>query len=140
MEYLQINYMAVFVCAVLSMVLGAVWYGPLFGKKWMEILGTDPKDTKAIKKMQKEAGPMYMVQFLITLFQVYVFAYYVKGWSDVSGITNAFWVWIAFIVPTLAGSAMWTNEKSENKRARFLIQAGYQLVLFTMFGFVLGAW
>ncbi len=31
----QINLLAVVVCAIASMVLGMLWYGPLFGKKWM---------------------------------------------------------------------------------------------------------
>ncbi|MBP7842460.1 DUF1761 domain-containing protein [Candidatus Woesebacteria bacterium] len=132
--------MAILVCAVLSMVIGFVWYGPLFGKKWMELIGSDPKDKKAIAEMQKSAGPMYLTQFLLTLFQVYVFAYYVKGWSEVSGIMNGLWIWAAFIMPTIAGSVMWTNEKPRVKKERFLIQSGYQLVLFVVFGYILGAW
>lgn len=140
MQYLAVNYMAILVCAVLSMVIGSVWYGPLFGKKWMEIVGANPKDKKAREEMQKSAGPLYLIQFLLTLFQVYVFAYYVKGWSEVSGVTNGLWIWAAFIMPTLAGASMWTNEKPAMQRARFLIQSGYQLVLFVVFGFILGAW
>ena len=116
MQYLEVNYMVILVCAVLSMVIGFVWYGPLFGKKWMELIGSDPKDKKAITEMQKSAGPMYLTQFLLTLFQVYVFAYYVKGWSEVSGVMNGLWIWAAFIMPTIAGSVMWTNEKPRVKK------------------------
>jgi len=70
-----INYFAVIVGAVLSMVIGAVWYGPLFGKKWMEIIGVDHADPQAVAKMQKSAGPLYGVQFALTLFQVLVLAH-----------------------------------------------------------------
>ena len=132
MQYLEVNYLAILVCTVLSMVIGGTWYGPLFGKKWMQLIGSDPKDKKAIAEMQKNAGPMYLTQFLLTLFQVYVFAYYVKGWSEVSGVTNGLWIWAAFIMPTIAGSAMWTNEATVVKRDRFLIQSGYQLILFVV--------
>ena len=90
--------------------------------------------------MQKSAGPLYAIQFVLTLLQVYVFAHYVKGWDDVSGLTNAFWIWLAFIMPTIAGSAMWTNDKPSVVKARFLIQSGYQLVIFMLFGLILGAW
>lgn len=140
MQAIEVNYLAIGVCAVLSMVIGGIWYGPLFGKKWMEIIGSDPKDKKAMAEIQKGMGTLYLVQFLLSLFQVYVFAYYVKGWSEVSGVMNGLWIWAAFIVPTLAGSVMWTREKPELKKVRFLIQAGYQLVLFVVFGFILGAW
>jgi len=33
MDILAVNYFAVVVGAVLAMVIGAVWYGPLFGRK-----------------------------------------------------------------------------------------------------------
>lgn len=137
---MEINYVAIVVCAVISMIVGAVWYGPLFGKKWMEIVGVDAQDKKAREKMQKSAGPLYFIQFVLVLFQLYVLSYYIKGWRDVSGVTNALWIWGAFVMPTIAGSAMWTNDKPKVVKARFLIQSGYQLVLFILFGFILGTW
>jgi len=39
-----------------------------------------------------------------------------------------------------AGAVMWTNETGKLKWARFLIQGGYQLVLFTAFGLLLHYW
>ncbi len=43
-------------------------------------------------------------------------------------------------MPTLAGAVMWTNERGKLKRTRFLIQGGYQLVLFIVFGVLLQFW
>ena len=117
------------------MVFGAIWYGPIFGKKWMEIVGVDPKDYEARKKMQKTAGPLYAVQFLMTLFQVMVLAHLIADTELVSGLERALWIWAAFITPTMG-----TNEKKKLKWARFLIQGGYQLVLFTVFGLLLQFW
>ncbi len=137
---MEVNYLAVLTCAVISMILGGIWYGPLFGKKWMEILGTDSKDKKEIAKMQKSAGPLYLIQFLLTLFQAYVLAYYVKGWNEVSGVEGSLWIFFAFIMPTIAGFSMWNNYTKKVAIERFLIQSGYQLVLFTLFGLILGSW
>ncbi len=53
METISINYFAIVVGAVLSMVIGTIWYGPLFGRKWGEIVGVDMNDVEAMKKMQK---------------------------------------------------------------------------------------
>lgn len=136
----QINYLAVLVCAVLSMVLGFVWYGPLFGKKWMEIIKADPNDLERRKEMQKAAGKLYVVQFLLTLFQVWVLASYIVGWNDGLEVERAIWIWAGFVLPTVAGAAMWNNDSAKISWARFLIQGGYQLILFVMFGIVLGAW
>lgn len=137
---MEINYLAVAVCAVLSMVIGAVWYGPLFGKKWMEIVGANPDDVEARKKMQKSAGPLYAVQFVLAFFQVWVLAYYIANWEDISGFQNALWIWAGFVMPTVAGSAMWNNDSARISWARFLIQGGYQLILFAIFGLILGMW
>lgn len=137
---MQINLLAVLVCAVLAMVLGAIWYGPLFGKKWMEIVEATDLDMEARKKMQKEATKLYIVQFLLALFQVLILAYYISAWRAVSGLENALWFWAAFVMPTVAGASMWNNDSSRIAWARFLIQGGYQLVLFIMFGLILQAW
>ena len=140
METTVVNYWAVLAGAVFSMVLGAIWYGPLFGKKWMEIIGVDPHDELAKKKMQKSAAPLYGVQFLLTLFQVLVLAHLIADTTKVSGIERALWIWAAFIIPTLAGAVMWTNQSSKLKWSKFLIQGGYQLILFIAFGLLLQLW
>ncbi|MEA3462057.1 MAG: DUF1761 domain-containing protein [Bacteroidota bacterium] len=136
----MVNYWTVAAGAVLSMVVGAIWYGPLFGKKWMEIVGVDPADEEARKKMQKSAGSLYGVQFVLSLFQVAVLAYLVVDSQRHGGLERALWIWAAFIIPTLAGAVMWTNEASKLKWARFLIQGGFQLVIFVIFGLLLQFW
>ncbi len=140
METLSINYFAILVGAVLAMMIGALWYGPLFGKKWLEIIGATSVDLEARKQMQKEAMPLYLVQFVLTLFQVLVLAHLIADTTRVGGLERSLWIWGAFVIPTLAGAAMWTNEQSKIKWARFLIQGGYQLTIFIVFGFLLHFW
>jgi hypothetical protein len=135
-----INYLAIITGAVLSMVIGGIWYGPLFGKKWMEIIGVNPADSDAKKKMQKTAGPLYAVQFILTLFQVLVLAHLIADTTKVGGLERALWIWGAFVIPTLAGAVMWTNDNGKMKWSRFLIQGGYQLVIFIVFGLLLQFW
>ncbi|WP_346858041.1 DUF1761 domain-containing protein [uncultured Draconibacterium sp.] len=137
---IHVNYFAVIAGAILSMIIGAIWYGPVFGKKWMEIIGVDPADEEARKKMQKTAGPLYLAQFLLTLFQVLVLAHLIADTSRVGGLERALWIWAAFVIPTMAGAVMWTNQNSTLKWSRFLIQGGYQLVIFTVFGLLLQFW
>lgn len=140
METISINYFAIVVGAVLSMVIGTIWYGPLFGRKWGEIVGVDMNDVEAMKKMQKSAMPLYLVQFVLTLFQVLVLAHLIADTTRVGGLERSIWIWGAFVIPTLAGAVMWTNEASKMKWARFLIQGGYQLVIFVVFGILLQFW
>jgi hypothetical protein len=121
------------------MLVGWFWYGPLFGRKWMEIIGAPEMDEAAQKAMQKEATSLYAIQFILVLLQLYVLSHYIKGW-EVSGIENALWIWLGFVVPTLAAAAMWNNDPNRIKLARFGIQAGYQLVIFVIFGFIISTW
>jgi hypothetical protein len=137
---MEINYWAVVACAVVAMVLGGIWYGPLFGRKWMEINGADPDDVERRKQMQKEAAPLYGVQFLLSLLQLYILAHFIGGWQEASGVETAVWIWLGFVMPTVAGLSMWTAQPSKVKWATFLISSGYQLVSFISFGFILSRW
>ncbi|HEY9583828.1 MAG TPA: DUF1761 domain-containing protein [Candidatus Paceibacterota bacterium] len=131
---IDINYLAVLVSAIVAMIIGYVWYGPIFGKKWMQVVGVTPEDVAARERMQKSSTPLYIVQFILVLFQVYVLASYT------SSISGALWIWAGFILPTVAASCMWNNDSSKVAWTRFFIQAGYQLIVFVIFGFILGMW
>lgn len=137
---MEVNYIAVVVASLLAMVIGGVWYGPLFGRKWMEINNLSPDDVGKREEMQKSATPLYGIQLLLTLLQVYILAHFVNAWTDASGVETALFIWLGFIVPTVAGAAMWNMQPTKVKWAQFLITAGYQLVCFMIFGFVLGMW
>lgn len=130
---MEINFIAVIVASVLVMVLGAIWYGPLFGAQWMRVIGISAKDKKAREKMQKEAGPLYLIQFLLTLLQVAILSLFVQSFELSGAIVVSFLIWLGFVIPTLAGSAMWTNDSREIQQTRFLIQSGYQLVAFVIY-------
>lgn len=137
---LVINYLAVLVGAVVSIVIGALWYGPLFGKKWMQIIGVNDFDLDQTKKMRKSAGLLYIVQFVLTLFQVLVLSHLVADTARAGGVERSVWIWAAFVIPTLAGSVMWNNEKNGIKWSRFFIQGGYQLIMFFIYGLLLQFW
>lgn len=137
---MPINYLAVLVCAVLSMVVGAIWYGPLFGRNWMEIIGANSMSPEEREKKKKKMMSMYGVQFLLALLQIYVLAYLITSWVNANGIKLSIFIWLGFIFTTLAGSSLWGGDSSRIAWMRFVIQAGYQLVMAIIFGFVLTAW
>ena len=134
-----INIWAILVCAVLSMVIGSIWYGPLFGKLWMHINGVTHIDAHKRKEMQKKMAPLYVVQFVLALFQIYILAH-LTGFNAMSGIISGVLVWAGFVLPTTAGACMWNNESKKTAWSRFLVQVGYQLVCFVVFGAILGMW
>ena len=135
------NYVLILGGAIVSMIVGSIWYGPLFGKKWMEITGAADCNEEERKKMQKAAMPLYITQFLLTLLQLFILVNQMTygGWTK-QAIGVSFFYWLGFVMPTVAGSAMWNGNSSRIKWMTFLIQSGYQLVMFLIFGWMIMTW
>ena len=135
-----INYWAVLVCGVASMITGSIWYGPLFGKKWAHIIGASNMTPEECKKMQKAAGPLYLIQFLLSLLQAYILAHFIQAWGDAPAVKTALFIWLGFLMPTVAAGSMWNNDSAKTSWSRFLIQAVYNLLNLVIFALILGMW
>ncbi len=46
MNLSEINWFGVLLGSLSGFILGALWYGPLFGKSWMAALGITKEDAK----------------------------------------------------------------------------------------------
>ena len=137
---MTLNYFAILICGILSMVVGFIWYGPLFGKLWLEVSGLSALDEKAKKAMMTGAWKLYITQFFVSLFQLYVLALYIKGWEEGDPYFNSFWIWAGFVMPSLFAAIFWTAESKKNQFMRIALQGGYQLVMFMIFALILGRW
>ena len=138
---MEMNYLVLLGAAILSMIVGSIWYGPLFGRTWMELIGVNPDSDEEKRQMQKGMMVTFVTQFALTLFQLWVLTLYIKGAEhEMGGLSNALWIWAAFVMPTLASTVLWTNDSSDKKWTRFLIQAGYQLIMFGIFGYIISMW
>lgn len=40
----DLNYLAILVAAIVPLFVGALWYGPLFGKRWLALMETTEED------------------------------------------------------------------------------------------------
>lgn len=139
---MAVNYLAVLVCAIMSMVLGMIWYGPLFGRKWMEVIGLDPAlmdDKEKRKEMSKGAGRLYTLQLFLSVLESYaIVLFFQGGWPQ--SIQLLIFIWIGFIVPILGGASLWGGDSPKKAWMRFGIQAGYQIVFIVLASIVLSVW
>jgi hypothetical protein len=98
MPVADINYAAVLVAGLLSIVVGMVWYGPLFAKVWMKEVGLKEKDARS-------PGAGYAIAMVSSLVQAYVLAHFVDytgatTWVD--GAVTGLWIWAGFVASAFA--------------------------------------
>ncbi|MBI3232122.1 MAG: DUF1761 domain-containing protein [Candidatus Doudnabacteria bacterium] len=134
----SINFWAVLASAVASMIIGSIWYGPLFGKKFGSLMGMNSMTPQQQAEMKKGMGMTYAWQFIASLVMLYVFAWLTGALGAASvmgGIQAAFWVWLGFIVPVQFGQQLWGG-----KMALFWLGAGNMLATMLAAGMIIGAW
>ncbi len=139
-----INYLAVVLGAVIMMVLGGLWYGPLFGKQWIALMGFG--EGKVQEMQAKGMGAMwksYALMGLGSLIMSFVLAHSVifanayLGSSGVwGGLQGGFWGWLGFVVPVSLGTVLWEGKSWK----LWGLNAGYYLVGLLIVGAVLSSW
>ena len=110
-----INYLAVVVSALAAMVIGSLWYGPLFGKRWIALMGFTAEDMAAAKA--KGMAKSYMLAAVGSLLMAYVLAHslvFGSSYFNVTGLPaafqGAFWNWLGFIAPVTLNTVVWEGK------------------------------
>lgn len=135
---MPVNYWAVFAAAVASMVIGSIWYGPLFGKMFMKEMGMDSWSKEKQAAMKKKMGISYFGQFVASLVMFYVLAGLMAGFYHTTvngGLLTAFIAWIGFVVPVKLGDAIWGGNAK-----LFWLGVGNMLVTLLAAGAIIGVW
>ena len=135
---MDLNDWAVLVCAVASMVVGSIWYGPLFGKMFMRASGMDKWSAEKQAQMKKTMGMTYALQFIASLVMFYVLAGITAGFGHLSiggGMMTAALLWLGFVVPVKLGDAIWGGNKT-----LFWLGIGNMLITLLVGGAIIGAW
>ena len=122
---------ATVLATVLGFALGALWYGPLFGSRWMAEVGMTADE------LRKNFSPAktYGATFVLGLVASYVFGLFVgpdpgRAFSIVAGAAVGL-CWVA--------TALATNYLFERRSfALMAINGGYHAVRFALIGLVFG--
>lgn|SRR3989338_4054227 len=133
----DINYIAVLASAIAGMVLGALWYGPLFGKRWIKLMERSEKDIKKAK--QKSMAKSYVGAFAGTLVFAYVLAIMIVNLGAATlaeGFVVAFLLWLGFIATSMLNSVIWEGKPVEI----YTIGIGHYLVVFLAMSAILVFW
>jgi hypothetical protein len=140
MHFYNLNWLAILVAAMSTMVIGFLWYSPLlFAKPWMREMGYDPNDKAKTEEMKKSAGPAYagsMVASLVSAFILAHFLHWVHAESLHYGLMTGFHIWLGFVAPVQFTDALFTKKST----TLFAINTGYQLVCYLVMSATLTVW
>lgn len=134
MEQVTLNYAAIIVTTLISIVISFVWYlKPVFGKQWMKLANLTDESIKS-------GATVAMSSMLVLSFVTnYVLAHFVQfaGATDWwNGAVTGLWIWLGFV-----GAITLSNVLFEKRPfGLFVINAGYQLVNLIIAGAILAAW
>ena len=134
MKKLRINYMAVFIAAIATFVLGAIWYIAL-QSQWLALTGLTED------KIQAGGGGSigYAVSFITYLLGAYAMALLFKSMNVSTAQTGA--MTGALIGALIVGGNIFTNNAYEMKPVELsIINAGFSAVSGTVMGAILGGW
>lgn len=122
-----VNMWAVLAAAVSYMIIGSLWYGPLFGKQWMSLVGLTPE---SMKTMPLKAWQAMIGGFITAFLFAFVLAHVAVMFAAVDAmgaLQLGFWMWLGFVVTTQAGSFLW-----EGKSFRLLLINGSMSLIATI--------
>ena len=132
----NVNYLAVLVAAIASMVVGFLWYGPLFGNMWKQLMNITDKD---MKKMKMSPRTSMILGFITTLVISCTLAYFFI-YMNISGIadalTAAFLVWIGFVATVQVGAVLWENKPWK----LFFLNTAHNLISLAVMAVILAVW
>lgn len=129
----EANFWAVFTTAIISVVLGALWYSPLmFGPAGAHLKGAD-------KHSREKSGKTYVLVFIAAVIMNYVVAHvvaYATALTFVEGVQTGFWLWLGLVAPVLLAGTLWEGKPWE----LFLIKGAHYLVSLALVGGILAIW
>jgi hypothetical protein len=127
----EVNWIAVGLCAVSSLVLGAIWYSPvLFARQWQTAAGLSDEQASS-----GNMGVIFGSAFALSLVAAAVFAMFLGKDMSLGAATAAGFAaglcWVA--------ASYGINYLFERRPMRlWLINGGYHTLQFTLFGLILG--
>ncbi len=136
MDFGSINWLAVIVSVIASMVIGFIWYSPaVFYKAWLTGRGKSWED----RPMQGPSPMLFVYTILASLVEAVALAFVLQTMgSDTagSGAAGGFMLWLGFVAPTNLVNNLFAGHGWKV----WLIEAGDHLLYLLAAGAILGAW
>lgn len=133
----EINWLAVLLAAVSSMVVGFIWYAkPVFGRRWMRLSGITDDD------MNGGAVLPIIITFVVSFFTAAVLAgsaaiaqHFYQGSFFLNAVLTAVILWIGF-----TAARMITHDLFDRRPSSLtVLNLAHELVTVVVMGLIIGA-
>jgi len=135
MDFSSINWLAVVVCVIVSMVSGSLWFNPkTFYPAWWKAIGRSENDAPGMQNM----GMVWGLTILSSFVQATSVALMIKTMGSMtlgSGAMAGFMLWLGFVATTSL-----TNKLFAGQLKAWVLEQGNHFVNFLLFGAILGVW
>ncbi|MEM1405357.1 MAG: DUF1761 domain-containing protein [Bacteroidota bacterium] len=131
MDFSTLNWLAIVVATISTFVIGAIWYGPVFGKVWMQENGFTEEDMK-----EANMAKIYGTAFILELVMAVNLALFLKGLSVPDGLLYGFFTGFGWIAMAMGVNYLF----SRNTIRLWFIDSFYFVISFTLMGAILTAW
>lgn len=126
----EVNWLAVVVAAVSAFVLGGIWYGPLFKHAWCREAGVDIEGNK------RHPAAVFGGAFVLSLVAAWALAALIgrSGPSLAFALHVGFLTGLCFVATSFGINYLFAGRSLK----LWLIDAGYHVLQFTLYGLVIG--
>lgn len=128
------NWMGIIVAAIVSVIIGAVWYSLfLFGKRWMKLQGKNPRDSG---RMMKGAGPGFILILVSAIISAIVLQLLISSLNIGSawiGAALGLAVWIGFVATSNFSMAIMSRKPAK----LYILENMHLLIGFMVMGAIL---
>lgn len=131
MDFASVSWLAVVVASLAAFALGALWYGPLFGRPWQRLSGVTD-EAVAGANMPLIYGLAFVLQFVAVTVLALLLG---PDATVVGGALTGLGVGAAWVATALGVTYLFTQAPP----ALAAIDAGYHVAYYALAGAILGA-
>ena len=126
---MEINWLSGFIASFLGLIIGYLWYSVLFAKKWQELAGIS--DALLQQGMPKRAIGSYIMSLVMSL---NLAAFIGADATPLFGLTAGLAAGLGWVAMALGSNYLFEHKPFQ----LYLINAGYNIILLSLMGLVIG--
>lgn len=136
LNFSEINFWAVLVCAVATFMVGGLWYGLVFAKAWVAVHEFSDDQVASMAKKQGRNFAIFFATDLIMATVISLLAVNLGVASAVQGAVLGLLIWVG--ISATSGAAK--NAACDKSLPAYLIDTGHELAALVVMGVIIGAW